>query len=53
MEPEEVAAATVEAATRLEEYFFAHALKAFGQASEGVHVGVQRQTVYDERGNGV
>ncbi|GIP59093.1 phage NrS-1 polymerase family protein [Paenibacillus woosongensis] len=40
--PEEVAASTVEAAARLEEYFFAHALKAFGQASEGVHAEKQK-----------
>ncbi|MNW42685.1 hypothetical protein D3C74_198630 [compost metagenome] len=40
--PEEVAASTVELAGRLEEYFFAHALKAFGQASEGVHAEKQK-----------
>jgi len=40
--PEEVAASTVEAAVRLEEYFYAHALKAFGQASEGVHAEKQK-----------
>lgn len=39
---EEAAASTVEAAVRLEEYFFAHALKAFGQASKGVHAEKQK-----------
>lgn len=33
--PEEVTASTVEAAIRLEEYFLEHALRAFGEASEG------------------
>ncbi|MEK3719274.1 phage NrS-1 polymerase family protein [Paenibacillus sp. FSL H8-0034] len=40
--PEEVAASTVEAAVRLEEYLYAHTLKAFGQASEGVHAEKQK-----------
>ncbi|MNI66811.1 hypothetical protein D3C73_1224020 [compost metagenome] len=52
--PEEVAASTVEAAARLEEYFFAHALKAFGQASEGVHAEKQKyilQALVKAQGN--
>ncbi|MBE9913679.1 DUF3987 domain-containing protein [Paenibacillus donghaensis] len=52
--PEEVAASTVEAAARLEEYFYAHALKAFGQASEGVHVEKQKyilQALVKAQGN--
>lgn len=52
--PEEVAASTVEAAARLEEYFFSHALKAFGQASEGVHVEKQKyilQALVTAQGN--
>lgn len=40
--PEEVSASTVGAAARLEEYFYSHALKAFGQASEGVHTEKQK-----------
>lgn len=40
--PEEVAASTVEAAARLEEYFYTHALKAFGQSSEGAHAEKQK-----------
>lgn len=52
--PEEVATSTVEAAARLEEYFFAHALKAFGQASEGVHAEKQKyilQVLVTAQGN--
>ncbi|MCP3775221.1 DUF3987 domain-containing protein [Paenibacillus sp. MZ04-78.2] len=40
--PEEVAASTVEAAARLEEYFYAHTLKAFGEASESIHTEKQK-----------
>jgi len=47
-------ASTVEAAARLEEYFYAHALKAFGQASEGVYAEKQQyilQTLIKAQGN--
>lgn len=53
--PEEVAASTVEAAAQLEEYFYTHALKAFGQSSEGVHAEKQKyilQTMAKAQGNG-
>lgn len=40
--PEEVSVSTVEAAARLEEYFYAHAMKAFGEASESVYAEKQK-----------
>ncbi|MGY5346454.1 DUF3987 domain-containing protein [Paenibacillus glucanolyticus] len=52
--PEEVAASTVEAAARLEEYFYKHAFKAFGQSSEGIHAEKQKyilQTMAKAQGN--
>ncbi|MFD0716119.1 DUF3987 domain-containing protein [Paenibacillus sp. GCM10027626] len=52
--PEEVAASTVEAAIRLEEYYYAHALKAFGQATESVSVEKQKyilQALVKAQGN--
>jgi|GEM_PF-4757352 len=40
--PEEVSASTVDSASQLLEYFFAHMIKAFGKATESVHTEKQK-----------